>query len=75
VISLQSFEHAMPKTASVDDLEGAIHKVRGQRVMLDSDLARFYGVPTKRLNEAFLRQRKRFPEDFAFRLRRGDLQT
>jgi hypothetical protein len=69
VISLQSFEHAMPNTASVSGLEDAIHRIRGQRVMLDSDLARFYGVPTKRLNEAFSRQRKRFPEDFAFRLR------
>ena len=39
-----------------------------QKVVLDSDLAAVYGVPTKRLDEQFRRNRKRFPEDFAFRL-------
>lgn len=38
------------------------------RVLLDSDLAALYGVPTKRLNEAVKRNRARFPADFAFRL-------
>jgi hypothetical protein len=42
--------------------------VREQKVVLDSDLAAVYGVPTRRLNEQFRRNRKRFPEDFAFRL-------
>lgn len=42
--------------------------IRGERVILDSDLARIYGVSTSRFNEAFKRNRKRFPEDFAFRL-------
>ena len=42
--------------------------VREQKVVLDSDLAAVYGVTTKRLNEQFRRNRKRFPEDFAFRL-------
>jgi hypothetical protein len=42
--------------------------VRGRRVMLDHDLARLYGVTTKRLNEQLRRNRKRFPADFAFRL-------
>jgi hypothetical protein len=37
-------------------------------VALDSDLAAVYGVPTRRLNEQFRRNRKRFPEDFAFQL-------
>jgi hypothetical protein len=37
-------------------------------VILDSDLAALYGVPTKRLNEQYRRNRKRFPEDFAFQL-------
>jgi len=41
---------------------------RGQRVMLDHDLARLYGVTTKRLNEQLRRNRQRFPNDFAFRL-------
>ncbi len=45
-----------------------IHFIRGQRVMLDSDLAKVYGVATKRLKEQFKRNRNRFPEDFAFQL-------
>jgi hypothetical protein len=43
-----------------------IHTVRSRRVILDTDLARLYGVPTKRLNEQFRRNLHRFPEDFAF---------
>ncbi|MFN0079209.1 MAG: ORF6N domain-containing protein [Prosthecobacter sp.] len=50
----------------------AIHQLililRGERVILDSDLAALYGVPTKRLNEQVKRNADRFPEDFAFRL-------
>jgi len=42
--------------------------IRGQKVMLDSDLASIYGVETKRLNEAVKRNADRFPKDFAFRL-------
>ena len=49
-------------------LEPLIVRMRGQRVILDADLARLYGVTTKRFNEAFKRNRPRFPEDFAFRL-------
>ena len=48
------------------ELEGLIHLIRGKRVMLDSDLARIYGVSTMRLNEQFKRNLKRFPSDFAF---------
>ena len=51
----------------------AIHEriliLRGQRVLLDSDLAELYGVPTKALNQAVRRNRDRFPKDFGFRLR------
>jgi len=46
--------------------------VRGQRVMLDADLARLYGVPTMRLNEAVKRNRMRFPADFALQLTAGE---
>ena len=42
--------------------------MRGQRVLLDSDLARFYGVLTKALNQAVKRNAERFPADFAFQL-------
>lgn len=47
-------------------LEIPIITVRGQRVLLDSDLAVLYGVTTGRFNEAVTRNLKRFPEDFAF---------
>lgn len=42
--------------------------VRGKRIVLDSDLAALYGVPTKRLNEQVRRSPRRFPEDFVFLL-------
>lgn len=42
--------------------------IRGQKVMLDRDLAELYGVPTKRLNEQVQRNRRRFPKDFMFQL-------
>ena len=42
--------------------------VRGARVVVDADLARLYGVPTKALNQAVRRNQGRFPSDFAFRL-------
>jgi hypothetical protein len=43
-----------------------IYEVRGQRVILDSDLAKIYGVPTHVFNQAVKRNLARFPEDFAF---------
>jgi ORF6N domain-containing protein len=46
----------------------AIFAVRGERVIIDADLARLYGVTTKRFNQAFKRNVKRFPADFAFQL-------
>ena len=49
-------------------IESAILLIRGQKVILDMDLARLYGVTTKRLNEQVKRNRKRFPADFMFRL-------
>jgi hypothetical protein len=49
-------------------VETRIFTLRGRRVVLDADLARIYGVPTKRFNEAIKRNRSRFPPDFAFRL-------
>jgi len=46
----------------------AIHWVRGEKVLLDFDLATLYGVPTKTLNQAVKRNATRFPEDFMFQL-------
>ena len=50
----------------VDTIKDRILEIRGQRVMLDRDLAALYGVETKRLNEAVKRNVNRFPEDFMF---------
>jgi len=48
--------------------------VRGQNVMLDVNLARLYGVPTKALNRAVKRNRERFPEDFMFQLTKEEAE-
>ena len=50
------------------NIESLIHVIRGQQVMLDSDLAMLYGVETRILNQAVKRNNKRFPEDFMFQL-------
>ena len=52
----------------VERIEKRIYFIRGEKVMLDSDLAALYGVPTGRLNEAVKRNRDRFPDDFMFQL-------
>ncbi len=49
-------------------IDRSILRLRGQKVMLDADLAILYGVTTKRLNEQVKRNRKRFPSDFMFQL-------
>ncbi len=49
-------------------IETLILSVRSQKVILDADLAELYGIPTYRFNEAFKRNRQRFPDDFAFQL-------
>ena len=54
--------------AAVSFIASRILALRGQRVMLDTDLARLYGVSTKRLNEQVRRNTARFPADFMFRL-------
>jgi len=58
----------MKETLNNEHLEPLIVAIRGHRVVLDADLARLYGVDTKRFNEAFKRNRDRFPADFAFQL-------
>lgn len=49
-------------------LDPLIHAIRGHRVIVDADLARLYGVSTGRFNEAFRRNRRRFPGDFSFQI-------
>ena len=68
MICLDQFDQSMSSHRRIANLESAIHLIRGQRVMLDSDLAMIYGVTTKRLNEQLKRNRLRFPPDFAFQL-------
>ena len=68
MISLREFDPVMSATRKIDNVESAIYLIRGQRVMLDSDLAAIYGVTTRRLNEQLRRNRSRFPDDFAFQL-------
>lgn len=62
-----------PTPAAIEVIETKIHLIRGQRVMLDYDLAQIYGVSTMRLNEQLKRNRQRFPRDFAFQLTRQEL--
>lgn len=52
----------------IERIERSILLIRGEKVMLDSDLAEIYGVETKRLNEQVQRNLNRFPTDFMFQL-------
>ena len=56
------------KIVKVEDIKKKISTARGLQVVLDSDLAKFYGVETKVLNQAVKRNKKRFPDGFMFQL-------
>jgi len=56
------------RLASVEHITQSILVLRGQRVLLDADLAALFGVTTRRLNEQVRRNRARFPDDFLFEL-------
>ena len=56
-------------------IEGRIFSFRGQKVMIDSDLAELYEVPTHRLNEQVTRNLDRFPDDFMFQLSREETHS
>jgi len=58
----------------LERIETAILLIRGERVMLDSDLAELYGVTTAALNQAMRRNRDRFPADFMFRFTRAEVE-
>lgn len=62
----------MSKNQIIPPIEQAIHTIRGEKVLLDEDLARFYGITTKRLNERVTRNPGRFPVDFVFQLTRAE---
>ena len=56
----------------IQTIQSIIYEIRGQRVMLDFDLADMYGVETRALNQAVKRNIERFPEDFMFQLTKGE---
>ena len=61
-----------PKTETIARL---VHAVRGERVLLDADIAGLYGVETRTLNQAVARNRERFPPDFMFRLSAAEFES
>lgn len=65
----------MTSIIPIENIVDKIYLFRGQKVMLDSDLAELYGVQTKRLNEQIKRNRKRFPNDFMFKLNKTEIQS
>ena len=62
------------RTVAPRPIESLIHVIRGQKVMVDADLANLYEVPTGALNQAVRRNMERFPEDFAFRLSKAEFE-
>jgi hypothetical protein len=67
----------MPNTSIAlpdESIEDTILLIRGQRVILDQDLAKLYGVDTRPLNQAVKRNLDRFPEDFMFQLTKAETE-
>jgi hypothetical protein len=62
----------MPDIIPIEHITGLIYLIRGQRVMLDRDLAELYGVETKVFKQAVRRNLERFPEDFMFELNKKE---
>lgn len=58
----------MPNIVAAEVIATRILELKGKKVMLDSDLAKLYGVPVKVFNQAVKRNIKRFPDDFMFQL-------
>jgi hypothetical protein len=65
----------MSNPVSIERIEQLIFLIRGQKVMLDADLARIYGVTTARLNQQVKRNLDRFPTDFMFRLTKREFSN
>jgi len=62
-------------SVSVRLIERRIYLIRGQKVMIDVDLAELYGVSTRQLNQQVTRNKQRFPEDFMFRLTKEEAES
>jgi hypothetical protein len=65
----------MTHTITSSEIRNLIYNIRGKAVMLDSDLAELYQVPTKVLNQAVRRNMDRFPDDFMFQLTTGEYKN
>jgi hypothetical protein len=68
----------MPNTTPLDlapEVGTLIFSIRGHKVVLDADLAKLYGVPTKALNQAIKRNAERFPEEFMFQLSKEEAEA
>ncbi|MCQ2311026.1 MAG: ORF6N domain-containing protein, partial [Paludibacteraceae bacterium] len=76
IVSTKSTEHIVVNLHPSEqyEVENSIFTIRGVQVMLDSDLARFYGITTGNLNKAVKRNIKRFPEDFMFQLTKEEVE-
>lgn len=61
--------------SNLSKIEAMIYTIRGQRVMMDSDLAKLYGIETKNLKKAVRRNLARFPEDFMFEMTKVELEN
>ena len=71
---LMNRETILAKT-NEEDIKNLIYTIRGKQVMLDSDVARLYHYPTKRINETVRRNKERFPEKFCFQLNENELEN
>ncbi|MBI3291474.1 MAG: ORF6N domain-containing protein [Elusimicrobia bacterium] len=65
----------MKSLIPIEHIQQRIYLIRGHKVMLDEDLAKVYGVTTKRLNQQVNRNRKRFPGDFMFQVTRQEAES
>lgn len=61
--------------SNITKIEAMIYTIRGQRVMMDSDLAKLYGIETKNLKKAVRRNLPRFPDDFMFEMTKVELEN
>jgi hypothetical protein len=62
----------MKNPISIENLQSAILEIRGMKVLLDSDVARIYGVETKRINEAVRNNTEKFPTGYILELSAGE---
>jgi ORF6N domain len=69
------FSRFMALALKPENIVQLVFFIRGEKVMFDADLAKLYGVSTKALNQAFRRNKHRFPSDFAFQLSTGEYEN